>query len=269
MDNDYNINFLINEIILDTSHINLCSNYSFSSYFLNKTKKLDAKLYIFSIFQEGKIFKMKIKSLIMDSYDNLPNTEIIPIGEISKIFLNLGVRSFKEACEYVHNMEYGYNTTYKDRLILFTEKMGTCTTKHAIIAGLAEELDIPLYKHVGIYKFTEEISTDANDILKKYNIPYVPMAHCFLVYKEFSFDLTEGNCNGKNTTIENFIHEEKVDPFISRKDEYLLYKQVLKEKILPSREMEGIKERSLLKAREESIILLKKNVIKQKQLLTA
>ncbi|MFW9872983.1 MAG: hypothetical protein ACFFG0_07790 [Candidatus Thorarchaeota archaeon] len=202
----------------------------------------------------------------MDSYDNLPDAEIKPNGAISNIFLDLGIKSFKEACEYVHNMEYGYNTTYEEKMILFIEQMGTCTTKHAVIGGLAEELNIPLHKYVGIYKFTEEISTGANEILKKYNIPYVPMAHCFLVYKNFQFDLTEGNCNGKNTTLENFIHTEKVDPFISRKDEYLLYKRVLKEKILPSNEMEGVKERTLFKAREESIILLKYNVKKQKEL---
>ncbi|MBA7678077.1 hypothetical protein ES703_86348 [subsurface metagenome] len=95
------------------------------------------------------------------------------------------------------------------------------------------------------------------------------MAHCFLVYKDFRFDLTEGNCNGKNTTIKNFIHEEEVDPFISRKDEYLLYKRVLKEQVLPSKEMVGIKERTLLKAREESIILFKKIVKKQKELETS
>ncbi|MFX0027412.1 MAG: hypothetical protein ACFE8M_13500, partial [Candidatus Hermodarchaeota archaeon] len=170
----------------------------------------------------------------------------------------------KEACDYVHNIEYGYNTNYDDKLIFFKEKMGTCTSKHAVIAGLAEELNIPLFKHVGVYKFTEEISTGVNTILEKYDIPYVPMVHCFLIYKEYRFDLTEGNCNGKNNSIEEFIHEEKVEPFISRKDEYLLFKNVLKEKILPSKEMEGKDERSLLKAREESIKLLKENIKKQK-----
>lgn len=205
----------------------------------------------------------------MDSYDKLPDTVIKPVGKISKKFLELGITSFKEACEYVHNIDYGYNTNYDDKMIFFKENMGTCTTKHAVIAGLAEELNIPLHKHVGIYKLTEEISTNTNEILKKYKIPYVPMAHCFLVYKDFRFDLTEGNCNGKNTTIKNFIHEEEVDPFISRKDEYLLYKRVLKEQVLPSKEMEAIKERTLLKAREESIILFKKNVKKQKELETS
>lgn len=203
----------------------------------------------------------------MDSYNKLPDAKINPIGKISKTFLVLGIKSFKEACNYVHNIEYGYNTNYEDKMILFKENKGTCITKHAIIAGLAKELKLPLYKHVGVYKFTEEISRGTNEILLKYKIPYIPMVHCFLVYKDFRFDLTEGNCNGKNTSIEEFIHEQKVDPFISRKDEYLLLKRVIKEIILPSKEMEGIKERSILKAREEAIILLKENIERQKKLI--
>lgn len=70
--------------------------------------------------------------------------------------------------------------------------------------------------------------------------------------------------------IVNFLVDSKIgsviltlkskDPFISRKDEYLLLKKILKEKILPSKEMEGLTERVLLKARGESIVLLKKNI---------
>lgn len=198
----------------------------------------------------------------MDSCDKLPDKEIKPLGEISKKILELGIKSFKDACDYVHNIEYGYNSNYDDKMILFKEKKGTCTTKHAVIAGLAEELNIPLFKNVGVYKFTEEISTGVNNILKKYNVPYVPMIHCFLVYDKCRFDLTEGNMYGEKKSIEEFIHIEKVEPFISRKEEYLLFKKVVKDKILPSNEMEGITERILLKAREESIALLKKNIKK-------
>ncbi|MHA2037439.1 MAG: hypothetical protein ACW98X_13470 [Promethearchaeota archaeon] len=200
----------------------------------------------------------------MDSYDKIPDAEIKPVGELSRKFLDLGINSFKQACEYVHNEEYGHNSNYDDKLIFFKEKKGTCTSKHAVIAKLAEELNIPLFKHVGVYKFSEEISTGANEILEKYSIPYVPMVHCFLVYKDFRFDLTEKNCNGKKNNPSIFLHEEKVLPFISGKDEYFLLKKVLKEIILPSKEMEGITERSLLKARGESIKLLMKNVERQK-----
>jgi hypothetical protein len=199
----------------------------------------------------------------MDSYNKLPDAEIKPVGIISRKFLDLGIKSFKGACDYVHNADYGYNTDYDDKMIFFKENMGTCTTKHAVIAGLAEELGIPIFKNVGIYKFTEKISTGTDKILKKYNLPYVPMVHCFLVYKDFRFDLTEDNCNGKNTHIDEFIHIEKVDPFISSKDEYLLFKRVLEENILHSKEMNGKSKKIILKAREESILLLKENVKRQ------
>jgi hypothetical protein len=196
----------------------------------------------------------------MDRYDNLPDKKISLRGKVSKQFLDLEITSFKEACLYVHNAEYGYNSNYEDPLIFFKENKGSCTSKHGVIAALAAELDIPLYKKAGIYKLTEEITNGTNEILKKYNIPYIPMQHCFLTYKDYRFDLTEGNNNGKKTSIENFIHMERVAPFISKKEEYLILKKVLRNEVLPSKEMEDIKERTLLKAREEAISLLKKNI---------
>lgn len=196
----------------------------------------------------------------MNSYDRLPDGEIKPRGTISEKFLDLGISSFKEACIYVRNQKYGYNSDYDDKMIFFKENKGTCTTKHGVIAALAEELEIPIYKYVGIYKFTEEISNGANNILRKYNIPYVPMIHCFLVYDDYQFDLTEGNNNGKKTSIDQFIHTQKVTPFISKKDEYFILKKVLRDKILASKVMKDIRERTLLKAREEAIKLLKKNI---------
>ncbi|MHA1186438.1 MAG: hypothetical protein ACTSSK_06115 [Candidatus Heimdallarchaeota archaeon] len=193
----------------------------------------------------------------MDSFDNLPDTVITQVGVMSKKFLSLGLSSFKEACLYVHNMDYGYNSDKDDKMILFKEMKGSCTTKHGVIATLAEELDIPLNKKVGIYKLTEEIVSGTNSILKEHDLPYVPMIHCFLVYENYRFDLTEGNFNGKKTSIDEFIQDEKVIPFITVKDEYLLFLKVLKEKILPSKEMKGKDRRTILKAREEAIKLLK------------
>ena len=198
----------------------------------------------------------------MDSYELLPQLDITPSGEISSKFLNIGINTFQEACNYVHNLEYGYNSDADDRWILFKELKGSCTTKHGVIAGLAEELKVPLYKHVGIYKFTEEIVKGAQKIIDKYEIPYITMVHCFLVYNNYRFDLTEGNFNGKESSIEKFLHEEQVEPFISRKDEYLLYRRALEEKILPSPDLAGISIKIILKAREEAIILLHEKIKK-------
>ena len=53
----------------------------------------------------------------MDSYNKLPDAEIKDKGKMSKKFLELGITSFREACEYVHNIEYGYNSDYDDEMI--------------------------------------------------------------------------------------------------------------------------------------------------------
>ena len=196
----------------------------------------------------------------MDEYTVFPNPTISKKGIISEKFISLKIKNFWDACSNVHGLPYGYNSTTDDILILFKEGYGSCTTKHAVIATLAEELNIPVYKTVGIYAMNEEIVTGTNHILEKYHLPYLPMIHCFLVYDSYRVDLTEGNENGKNRSIEEFLFTEKVIPNISEKDEYLLYKTALKNYIMNRKEMEGIKMLDVLRARAEGIALLRSKV---------
>ncbi|RPI76838.1 MAG: hypothetical protein EHM45_11550 [Desulfobacteraceae bacterium] len=144
-------------------------------------------------------------------------------------------------------------------MILFKEKMGTCTTKHAVIATLALELGLPVVKMVGIYAMTEEIVTGTDRILKKYGLPYVPMVHCFLEYGPHRVDLTEGNHNGKNKPIENFLFAVPVAPAISAKEEYLLYRKAFENPILKQPELRGIAIKTVLNARMAGLELLKHN----------
>jgi len=196
----------------------------------------------------------------MENYRVFPNLVMDKKGIISEQFVNLNIKSIWDACKYVHELPYGYNSTTEDILILFKEGYGSCTTKHAVIASLAEELDIPIFKTVGIYAMSEDLVTGTHRILEKYHLPYLPMNHCFLVYGSFRVDLTEGNNNGKNRAIEEFLYTEKVLPNISEKDEYLLYKNALKNHILNRIEMQGIKISDVLRARTEGIALLRSNL---------
>ena len=106
----------------------------------------------------------------------------------------------------------------------------------------------------------EEIVTGTNHILEKYQLPYLPMIHCFLVYDSYRVDLTEGNANGKNHSIEEFLFSKQVIPNISEKDEYLLYKTALKKHVMIRKEMKGIKIVDVLRARADGISLLRSKV---------
>jgi hypothetical protein len=193
----------------------------------------------------------------MDPYTVFPNKVIVNAGAISNHFFSSGINNFLDACDYVHNLPYGYNSDRDDLMILFKEKMGSCTTKHAVIATLAAELDLPINKSIGIYPMTEAIVTGTIKILNKYDLPYVPMIHCFLEYGKQRVDLTEGNHNGKNQSIDIMFYTEKVQPNIPAKQEYLIYRQALKDHILCRQELQRVGIKRILHAREEGLELLK------------
>jgi len=196
----------------------------------------------------------------MDKLTVLPDCPLTPAGLISEKFQDLGILTFQAACRYVLELPYGYNSDKNDLMILFKENMGTCTTKHAVIGTLAEELGLPVAKHVGIYRMTEDLVTGTTAILDTYRLPNLPMLHCFLVSDRFRVDLTEGNNNGKNRAIDDFLFTQEVTPNIPAKDEYLLYRKALKERILTMEEYAGIDMKRVLQAREEGLVLLKENV---------
>ena len=196
----------------------------------------------------------------MDKLNVLPDCPVTPSGLMSAKFRDLDIHSFQAACRYVLELPYGYNSDKNDLMILFKENMGTCTTKHAVIGTLAAELDLPVTKHVGIYRMTEDLVTGTGAILDKYKLPNVPMLHCFLVYERYRVDLTEGNNNGKNRAIDEFLFTQEVIPNIPSKDEYLLYRKALEERILTMDEYAGIEMKRILQAREEGLVILKENV---------
>jgi hypothetical protein len=107
---------------------------------------------------------------------------------------------------------------------------------------------------------TEDLVTGTHRILQTYDMPYVPMVHCYLVYKDYRVDLSEGNRNGKNGPIDCFLYTEKVAANISGRDEYLLYRRALKDLILPRDELNGKDMRTVLKAREEGLSLLRSKI---------
>ncbi len=199
----------------------------------------------------------------MDKLTVFPDKSLSNTGIISSKFLSLGIKSFNQACRYVQELPYGYNSNRDDLMILFKENKGTCTTKHAVIATLAKEQNLTIEKSIGIYAMTEEIVTGTDEILEKFHLPYVPMIHCFLVYGQYRVDLSEGNNNGKNRPIEEFLYTQRVEPNISEKAEYLLYRKALKDSILNQKEMKGVEISQILHAREQGLHLLKKNMKKQ------
>ncbi|MEO1403639.1 MAG: hypothetical protein AAFV72_20675 [Cyanobacteria bacterium J06635_1] len=182
----------------------------------------------------------------MHSIDVLPDTEIQDRGEVSKILLGVGLKTFQAACRYVKAMPYGSNTNSENSLILFEEGHGTCTTKHGAIARLAQELNLPVYKNLGFYRLNDAIVTGVDAILAPHGLSFIPQIHCFLDYESYRVDLTEGNCNGKNQTIEDYDFVIRVQPDLTYGQEEAYYREYLAKYFAISPRLEDIGETSIL-----------------------
>ena len=194
------------------------------------------------------------------NWEHFPNKPILAGKPISDIFIKRDIHHFHDACQYVHNLPYGYNSDRDDLLILFKENFGSCTTKHAVIATLAQELSLLIQKAMVVYAMTEELVTGTQSILGTYNLPYIPMIHCLLEYAGHRLDLTEGNRNGKNQPIVDLLYSHPVAANISAKDEYRLYRQALAHLVKVKPELQGISVKQILKARQEGLSLLRSKV---------
>jgi hypothetical protein len=203
------------------------------------------------------------RNLPVDAYTLLPDGPIDAKGPVSAEFRRRDIATFQAACAFVHRLPYGYNSDRDDLFMLFKEGKGSCTTKHAVIATLADEIGLPVVKTIGIYAMTETIVTGTQAILDTYHLPFIPMVHCFLVDNGCRVDLTEGNHNGKNSAIDDFLYTESVIPNISAKEEYRLYRRVLKDLLRQQETLRGIEIKTLLHAREEGMVLLRSKISDQ------
>ncbi|MEM8506137.1 MAG: hypothetical protein AAF716_23680 [Cyanobacteria bacterium P01_D01_bin.1] len=187
----------------------------------------------------------------MQPIDVLPNISLQNRGKFSDIFLEQGITTFQAACHSVKVMPYGSNSTAEDSLILFEEGQGTCTTKHGAIAHLAAEQNLPIYKNLGFYRLDDSIVTGVNAILKPHGLSYIPQVHCFLGYETYRIDLTEGNCDGKNQTIDNYDFVVQVQPDPTAAEKKTCYLAYLRRYFEFSPELKAVGEDRVLELLEE------------------
>lgn len=112
-------------------------------------------------------------------------------GIVSKSFNNLNIKSFTEACKWVERLDYKRNLDKNNKLVLFDELCGTCSTKHALLKRLAEENGSTNLKLVlGIFAMSGKNTPSVKNVLDRYKLKYIPEAHNYLQYHNHMFDFT-------------------------------------------------------------------------------
>jgi hypothetical protein len=79
----------------------------------------------------------------MDSWHVLPPVAIQPVGPLSAEIIARGIPDFRAAGRYLQGLPYGRTVDRADFRAVLREGKGTCSTKHALLAALAQEQDLP------------------------------------------------------------------------------------------------------------------------------
>jgi len=121
-----------------------------------------------------------------------------------------GVFTFDDALHYINNLPYGRNTNSKIISILEDEK-GTCSTKHAFLALLAQENNLPVKLMLGYYKMNQRNTPQIGNTLNDYNLPFILEGHCYLKYHDQILDATfPGEL--KNKLDFDILDEQEISP---------------------------------------------------------
>jgi hypothetical protein len=141
----------------------------------------------------------------------LPQFQIENRETVSKNFLQAGIKDYHSAIQYVWDLPYGRNSNSSDYSLVLAEKKGTCSTKHAILAKLAQEHNKDIQLVTGIYEMCEQNTPGVGQVLEKYTLSYLPEAHCYLTYQGRRFDYTR-NLKSSDQPIDSFLYEETILP---------------------------------------------------------
>ena len=147
----------------------------------------------------------------MRSWPALPDVPLQSGGQTAADFIAHGITDFRTAGRYLHQLPYGRNADRSDFRLVLPEGRGTCSTKHALLAELARDQDLPVVLTLGIYEMHERNTPGVGIVLNKYGLQYIPEAHCYLRYEGVRIDITRSGAESTDP-IDRFLHEEAIVP---------------------------------------------------------
>ncbi|MFD0964728.1 hypothetical protein [Pseudofulvibacter geojedonensis] len=133
-------------------------------------------------------------------------------GILSKRLLEMGVFSFDQLIALIQNLPYGRNADRANPDLVLKELKGACSTKHALIKKIALEQEINEVKLIlCMFKMNAKNTSKIAKVLYKYNLEYIPEAHCVLQIKNQYLDITTSK-SSYNKIKEDVIELVEIQP---------------------------------------------------------
>ena len=147
----------------------------------------------------------------MYAWDVLPQVALTTAGPLSAEMITRDITDFQAAAHYLQRLPFGRTGDRADFRSVLRNGKGTCSTKHAFLAALAQEQDLPIALTLGIYDMHERNTPGVRAVLAQYGLTSIPEAHCYLTYEGRRIDITRSGAE-PTEPIAQFLYEETITP---------------------------------------------------------
>ena len=127
--------------------------------------------------------------------------------ELTTQIIEAGIVTWNDLVRSVQNFHYARNANRFDLDLVWHERKGTCSSKHAFLKHISELNKIPNVKlFLAFYKMDAQNTPGVGNVLNEYSLEFIPEAHCYLKINEKVTDIT--NSNSDFEKLRNDILEE-------------------------------------------------------------
>lgn len=140
------------------------------------------------------------------------NPELCSQDPMTTDIVESGVVSWEDLLRSVRRFHYGRNANRHDLSLVWSERKGSCSSKHAFLKWIADLNDIEGVKLcLCIYKMTEANTPGIAPILSGNGLTYIPEAHCFIRVNNEPLDVTSPH-SSLDPIAHAILHEEHITP---------------------------------------------------------
>jgi len=147
----------------------------------------------------------------METWTALPETPLPESGVLGSAFRRRGCATLRDAARYLHLLPYGRNADRAAFHLVLAEGRGTCSTKHALLAALAQEVGVPVRLTLGMFEMCEANTPGVGPVLERHQLTAIPEAHTYLRYDDRRIDVTRSGVTPQ-AEIERFLVEQDIRP---------------------------------------------------------
>lgn len=132
--------------------------------------------------------------------------------ELTLQIVEAGCVSWEDLVRSVKNFQYGRNADRSNWELVWDERKGTCSSKHAFLVDIARRNGIEnIHLVLGMYKMSAANTPGISAVLEKYDLSYILEAHCYMDTPEGIIDCTTAS-SAYDRFRDDVLEEIRIEP---------------------------------------------------------